>query len=528
MAGRAQPRRTGVVRGNTVRRLDGSCRFSVDNETAWWQFWKPPPGSYISPIPQGHTPGETARRPTLRERIRQNRQHLPILSQKHEPVRYPAACNPGSERCENDAALRKQHLRRSDRPTHRLPLFQVAWLPALPLISQKVDTIFWCREQLARLNVEIEQDQRELERFPLMNSAFVQFNHQTAAHIACQCQIHHLPESMAPKLKRREDQGRQRYLTVAGDERAEGGELLFSYMILQALSTSSTTILQSTTAFEWFVVARLRDHTARRKWTRSVARLKEVRWGNFFPVYTNFACIALAYRVIAPLISAFAIISFSLLWLAHRYTMVYAARFEHDSGGVLYPRAINQTFVGIYTLELCVAGLFFMVEDQNATRSCTTHGGALLLTIAYQVLLNLVFSPLFRSLPITLEDEAVLRDEAFRRAQEAATRESTDRFEHRGPAVRGAISEKLKRNEAGSSTRLPRSFIQEEAIRDALYRDSADEMKDLDPQSRDSLTCQAFQHKALRSRPPVVWIPRDDLGISEDEIRQTENYSRAI
>ncbi|CAM1503398.1 Fc.00g081740.m01.CDS01 [Cosmosporella sp. VM-42] len=679
MAGRAQPRRTDIVRGNTVRQLDGSCRFSVDNKTTWWQFWKPPPGSYISPIPQGHTPGETARRTTLGERIRRNRQHLPILGQKHEPVRYPAACNPGSARCENDPALWEQHLRRSDRPTHRLPLFQVAWLPALPRISQEVDTIFWCREQLARLNVEIEQDQRELERFPLMNSAFVQFNNQTAAHMACQCQIHHLPESMAPRLCEisprdviwsnmsltwwqewfrtvvtvgilvlmtalwavpvastvtlsQLDQLLQHLswfpsaednAALAGAVKAVAGVLptvvlalllflvpsilealarfrgaktgiqitefvqtwffiflwvqvflvvslasfatltldrllenvekikdasdilqllatsvpraanyFFSYMILQALSTSSTTLLQSTTVFEWFVVARLRDHTARSKWTRSVASLKEVRWGNFFPVYTNFACIALAYCVIAPLISAFAIISFSLLWVAHRYTMVYVARFEHDSGGVLYPRAINQTFVGIYTLELCVAGLFFMVEDQNATRSCTTYGGvmivALFLTIVYQVLLNLVFSPLFRSLPITLEDEAVLRDEAFRRAQEAATRESTDGSEHRGPTARGAISGKLKGNEAGSSMRLPKGFVQEAAIRDALYRGSPDEMKDLDPQSRDFLTCQAFQHEALRSRPPVVWIPRDDLGISKDEIRQTENYSQAI
>jgi hypothetical protein len=43
-------------------------------------------------------------------------------------------------------------------------------------------------------------DQQHPEKFPLMNSAFVQFNHQVAAHMACQAVSHHVPKQMAPRI----------------------------------------------------------------------------------------------------------------------------------------------------------------------------------------------------------------------------------------------------------------------------------------------------------------------------------------
>jgi hypothetical protein len=54
-------------------------------------------------------------------------------------------------------------------------------------------------KELARLNHEIAEDQANPERFPLMNSAFIQFNHQVAAHMACQSLSHHIPRQMAPR-----------------------------------------------------------------------------------------------------------------------------------------------------------------------------------------------------------------------------------------------------------------------------------------------------------------------------------------
>ena len=119
-----------------------------------------------------------------------------------EKMEYPPYYNEDYKEDVPGGALWEKYIKKSDRPTHRLARF--SWtpgcLPGLPFISEKVDTIYWCREQLARLNVEIEEDQKHPERYPLMNSAFIQFNHQIAAHMASQCVSHHIPKQMAPRL----------------------------------------------------------------------------------------------------------------------------------------------------------------------------------------------------------------------------------------------------------------------------------------------------------------------------------------
>ncbi|ENH63274.1 Putative protein RSN1 [Fusarium oxysporum f. sp. cubense race 1] len=604
------------------------------------------------------------------------------------------------ERAERQA---EKYLKKKDRPTHRLPLFGQSWLFGVPFVTKKVDTIYWCREQLARLNLEIDED----------------------AHMACQSVIHHLPKHMTPRMNEiaprdviwdnmafswwqewlrsgivfvaivtmvflwaipvawtaalsqldnlirnnkwlhflkdnealhnaakaiagvlpavllglllflvpiilgffadfkgaktgsQKAEFVQRYyfvflfiqvflivsiasffaasidaivenvkqlqtvgsvLDLLANNLPTAANYFFSYMILQAMSTSSATLLQLGALLMWYVIAKMLDSTARNKWSRNT-RLNQVNWGRFFPIYTNFACIGLIYCVIAPLISIFAIITFALLWMAQRYAMLYVTRFEHDTGGVLYPRAINQTFTGIYFMELCMAGLFFITEDENGKNTCTTHGiimiVVLILTVLYQVLLNYSFGPLFRYLPITFEDEAVLRDQAFQRAQDQRlglldddelqeeTEETNEYEKSRGSengnsiemrrfgSVRrpmnkvgtwakgggqqlrkfAAVNKAKDKNKRASQYRKEhrqKDIEAQRAIGEALFGGIHDEIEDLTPDERDALVRHAFQHEALRARRPTVWIPRDDLGISDDEIRRTQAYSEHI
>lgn len=100
---------------------------------------------------------------------------------------------------DGENALWKRYLKPKDRETMRLPWFKWSWWPTIPLTGKKVDTIYYCRKELARLNAEIADDQAHPERFPLMNSAFIQFNHQVAAHMACQSLSYHIPRQMAPR-----------------------------------------------------------------------------------------------------------------------------------------------------------------------------------------------------------------------------------------------------------------------------------------------------------------------------------------
>ena len=74
----------------------------------------------------------------------------------------------------------------SKRPCKRLPIIRGSWVPSIPFVGTKVDTIQHCWQELARLNDEIRADQQDFNKYPLLTSAFVQFNSQEAAYMACQ------------------------------------------------------------------------------------------------------------------------------------------------------------------------------------------------------------------------------------------------------------------------------------------------------------------------------------------------------
>ncbi|KAI1386377.1 DUF221-domain-containing protein [Hypoxylon trugodes] len=712
--------------GNTTRRATNLS--DMQTETArWYEFWKPPTGAYASPVPQGFEGDDFPfkKQKTSWEKVKS---FIPFMGgHELDPVEYPKAYNEEWKEDEDTGAEWEKWVKKSKRPTHRLANFDwtPSWLPGLPFLNKKVDTIYWCRQELAKLNLEIDTDQKNPERYPLMKSAFIQFNHQVAAHMACQSVTHHVPRQMAPRTVeispndvlwenmalswwsewlrttisvgvvvgmiilwafpvaftssisqvstltdtfpwlgfinknktihnvvsgvagvlpavllalllwlvpvimgflagfKGAKTGSQKSETVqkfyfaflfvqvflvvslasgvlqtledlasnptgVADLLAENlpkaANYFFSYMILQALSVSSGTLLQIGALLNWYVIARIMNSTARNKWSTNT-KLPEVNWGTYFPVYTNFACIALIYSVVAPIISIFAIITFSLLWIANRYAMIYVNRFTIDTGGVLYPQAINQTFTGLYVMELCLVGLFFLVRDQDGEVVCAPQAiimiVSIFLTAIYQLLLNRSFGPLFRYLPITFEDEAVLRDEAFQRAQdrrlgllddddEYNKEGSQSQYQDGNPStsmdgtgdktgkgnkftnskpVKGIVHASTWAARGGKTTydrtfgkaekglknvnkyreeRRQKDLEAQRAIGEALYGGFHDEIEDLMPEERDVLVRRAFMHSALRARRPTVWVPRDDLGVSDDEIKRTREFSEHI
>jgi hypothetical protein len=161
---------------------------------------------------------------------------------------------------------------------------------------------------------------------------------------------------------------------------------------------------------------------------------------------------------------------------------------------VLFDVAINQLFTGIYFLEICLTGIFFSINI-DGTLQCIPQAAIMIVvlvgTVIYHWQLNKVFEPLFEFLPITLEDEAVMRDEEFTKAE----------------------GNKPSRTEA------------QQTVGDVLYGGFADELEDLTPEERDTAVRYAFQHDALRAKRPVIWIPRDALGVSDDEIKRAKKMS---
>ncbi|KAF8424929.1 DUF221 domain-containing protein [Tirmania nivea] len=660
---------------------------------------------------------------------------------------YPPAYDPAYEDFDGyGEPVWKNYLNEKDRPTHRLPLFGFSWMPELPLVGKKVDTIHYCRKEVARLNVEIEQDQSEPEKFPLMNSAFIQFNNQVAAHMACQSLNHHIPQQMGPRylevnpndviwenmrikwweryiritlvtcavagliigwatpvafvgaisqvsylsetvpfLKFINDfpnwllglisgilpplglailmallpiilrtlarlQGMHTGMTIElavqgmyfgflfvqvflvvsissgmgpvldalsknptaaasilAENLPKASNFFFSYLLLQAFAQSGGALMQIGSLIVYYIMAPIFDSTARQKWQRQVA-LPEMKWGTFFPIYTNLACIGLVYSVISPLILIFNIFTFGLFWIVYRYNLLFVTNFKFDTGGLLFPRAINQLFTGLYIMEVCLIGLFFLVQDENGDVACFPQAIIMVmmaaLTFLYQRTLNKSFGPLLTYLPITLEDDAAERDRVFAMEHDEHRRLALVEGEHEGEDVNQLLerrenleraadnhAEKIEVGEIEANRqakKVGRQPIQRTANKDrwsasdphmahsrskksmdfkrlnqklnpfnqlpvfkskdleaqeaekvanlrranraefVLFDDIPDEIEDLSSEERDRLVARAFQHEALRAKRPVIWIPRDDLGISEDEIFRTRNFSKHI
>ena len=298
--------------------------------------------------------------------------------------------------------------------------------------------------------------------------------------------------------------------------------------------------------------------------------------------------------------------------MVYRYNTLYVTKFRFDTGGLLFPTAINQLFTGLYFMELVLIGLFFLVKDARDNGEaygtpCKVQGIIMIIvlffTLVFQWLLNRAFGPLLRYLPITLEDEAVMRDEEFARAQEK--RWMLDESEQLGDDINDVLKERERRSEGedrdleaiemkniqtrkdrgrldprnlgnlvpepltnllpakgswadrsrnkdlkspgvganGTTIKSPRQRHHRRhlhsptpkdleaqgrsgtnAIGEALFSGINDEIEDLTPDERDKLVQRAFQHEALRARRPVIWIPRDDLGVSDDEILRTKEF----
>jgi len=78
------------------------------------------------------------------------------------------------------------------------PVRPVGRTSSVPFKGPKVDLISFYTERLTVLNREIEQAQSEADSSPSLNSAFIQFHNQFAAHSAVQTVVHPTPFRMSP------------------------------------------------------------------------------------------------------------------------------------------------------------------------------------------------------------------------------------------------------------------------------------------------------------------------------------------
>lgn len=171
-----------------------------------------------------------------------------------------------------------------------------------------------------------------------------------------------------------------------------------AYLCLQGLALSSGLLAQLVPLILAQFLGKILDGTPRKKWTR-FNTLGQPGWSVIYPAYQFISLIFIIYAIIAPLILGFSAIALALIYLAYTYSLVYVMQpNKHDARGRNYPSALFQTFTALYLAELCLVALFVFAKNWPAV---ALEGFFIALTAAAHIYFKRTFLPLFDVVPIS-------------------------------------------------------------------------------------------------------------------------------
>lgn len=224
----------------------------------------------------------------------------------------------------------------------------------------------------------------------------------------------------------------------------------------------------------------------------------------------------------------FATIGLYLFYFAYRYNLLYVSNADIDTQGRAYTRALQHLTVGCYLLIVCLIGLFAMASGDNqiAVGPLILMIILLVFIVLYHISLNNAMEPLLNFLPKNMEheEESLLASERSHGENNgvSAANKGVSNVDNGVGAVDSADAEKgLDQTSQPPSQQKPNFFTK--FLRPDIYADYAT-LRRLVPSSDDTSPYpeeterNAYFNPAINSQAPLLWIPRDPLGISRQEV----------
>jgi hypothetical protein len=307
--------------------------------------------------------------------------------------------------------------------------------------------------------------------------------------------------------------------SILAEKLPQASIFFLTYIILQGLSGVSGGFLQIVPLAIYYVKLYLLGSTPRSIWGIKYG-VRNVAWGTLFPNTTLLTVIALGYSIIAPIINGFACATFFAFYMLYKYLFLwqYQQDLSTDTGGLFFPKAIQHLFVGLYVQQICLAALFFLAQTSTKTPIAIPEGALMIVLIIFtaffHIIINNMYDPLKHALPLTMvekmynEKEPSIDQDGPSHPQNDAL--EMDKVESKG--VRGASvdDDRQKLQDPESATRgydgeQPKH---EEPIKPMPERPV--------PRAEEYY---GFAHPAASRPQRTVWIPKDHLGLSEEEER---------
>ncbi|KAF8893933.1 late exocytosis, associated with Golgi transport-domain-containing protein [Infundibulicybe gibba] len=221
--------------------------------------------------------------------------------------------------------------------------------------------------------------------------------------------------------------------------------------------------------------------------------MPSVDFGVIMPRLSLLATITFAYSVLSPLINFLALISYILFYIVWKYLLTQAVDQpdESETGGMYFPMAISNLFVGLYLEQVCLAALFFLKSKTTRTSSLIEAGfmiALIVITAVVQLFFIRSFKPVTAFLPMSLATKDMAkRYEKHNNPADTETDEDMDLFSRARTSLlplhwltltaMKAYAERLKRR-PGSWTSLAHSSLARGARRILTRRSSTRSLHD--------------------------------------------------
>ncbi|KAF9087899.1 hypothetical protein BGX23_007798 [Mortierella sp. AD031] len=233
-----------------------------------------------------------------------------------------------------------------------------------------------------------------------------------------------------------------------------------------------------------------------------------VDWGTTIPVHTIAFSIGLIYSTIQPIILPFMVIYFGLFYLAFRYMFLYVYRQPFDSGGLVFPRIVDQMYVGMIIFEIVMMGLF--VLQKAAGQAAIMFAVLLASIVAIVISRNKVFKSLVKYLPVEAFEESGLLHHPHTHRQAVTTGAGVGVDAGVDPSEK----EQIEAEEAEASA----------AVANYHGLGSTDEPSTIAfnpaPNEKGLVDSMAFMNPGLRTQQQPIWLPKDHSGFTDMEIAE--------
>ena len=207
----------------------------------------------------------------------------------------------------------------------------------------------------------------------------------------------------------------------------------------------------------------------------------------------------------------FATIGIYLFYLAYRYNILFVTDSQIDTKGLIYPRALQHLLTGVYISEICMIGLFGIATSYGPLVLMVIF---LIFTILFHIAMNSALDPLLYNLPKSLEAE----EEALMTEVEEGVHDKSaapnEKIDSNGLAV---VPAPHKKPNFITKFFAPHIYTDYATLRRLVPHDLVDANSLYTPEIEE----YAYYPPSVASKVPLLWIPRDEAGVSAQEVAHT-------